>query len=164
MKKSRRLRSLKRSIIIATLLTGLAGGAAYAVLQTQDTLTGNTISTATANLQTTTAGSVTRPAATLALGSLKGVYVVTAGGTTANTMNAIIATAGPAYVKSTAGSVQGDAQTGSTTAGYAITVTTVPAPTIGYGSLGIAQSAFSSTCSANTDLCRGSLAVTLSIR
>jgi hypothetical protein len=38
------------------LLTGLAGSAAYAVLQTQDSLTGNTISTATANLQISTDG------------------------------------------------------------------------------------------------------------
>lgn len=52
MKKSQRIRSLKRSILIATLSVGLAGGAAYAVLQSQqNSLTGNTISTATASLQ-----------------------------------------------------------------------------------------------------------------
>jgi hypothetical protein len=51
MKKSRRFRSLKRSIAIATLTVGLTGSAAFAVLQSQNTLTGNTISTATANLQ-----------------------------------------------------------------------------------------------------------------
>jgi hypothetical protein len=51
MKKSKRIRSLKRSVAIATLLVGLAGGAAFAALQSQqNTLTGNTISTATANL------------------------------------------------------------------------------------------------------------------
>ncbi len=52
MKKSQRLRGLKRSILIATLSVGLAGGAAFAVLQSQqNSLTGNTISTATASLQ-----------------------------------------------------------------------------------------------------------------
>lgn len=52
MKKSKKPRSIKRSILLATLMVGLAGGAAYAVLQSQqNTLTGNTISTATANLQ-----------------------------------------------------------------------------------------------------------------
>lgn len=52
MKRSKRIRSLKRSILIATLLVGVAGGGAYAVLQSQqNSLTGNTISTATANLQ-----------------------------------------------------------------------------------------------------------------
>jgi hypothetical protein len=51
MKKSRRLKGLKRSIAVATLLTGLAGGATFAALQSQqDTLTGNLISTASANL------------------------------------------------------------------------------------------------------------------
>ena len=51
MTKSKRFKSIKRSLLIATLLTGLTGGAAYAVLQSQqNTLTGNTISTATANL------------------------------------------------------------------------------------------------------------------
>lgn len=55
MKKSKRIRALKRSILIATLTVGLAGGAVYAVLQSQqNTLTGNTISTATANLQLST--------------------------------------------------------------------------------------------------------------
>jgi len=51
MTKSKRLKNIKRSILIATLLMGLTGGAAFAVLQSQqDTLTGNVISTATANL------------------------------------------------------------------------------------------------------------------
>jgi hypothetical protein len=59
MKKSRRLRGLKRSIITATLLTGLAGGATFAALQSQqDTLTGNIISTANANLGLSIDGTV----------------------------------------------------------------------------------------------------------
>lgn len=52
MKKAKKRGGLMRAIILATLMVGLAGGGAYAVLQTQNnTLTGNTISTATANLQ-----------------------------------------------------------------------------------------------------------------
>jgi len=55
MKKSRRIKGLKRAILLATLMVGVAGGGAYAVLQSQlNTLTGNTISTATANLQLST--------------------------------------------------------------------------------------------------------------
>lgn len=51
MTKSKRFKNIRRSILIATLLTGLTGGAAFAVLQSQqNTLTGNVISTATANL------------------------------------------------------------------------------------------------------------------
>lgn len=65
MKKSKRIRGLKRSILIATLTVGLAGGAAYAVLQTQqNTLTSNTISTASANLTISNDGTTyntTRP-------------------------------------------------------------------------------------------------------
>ena len=57
MTKSKRFRSIRRAILIATLLTGLSGGAAFAVLQSQqNTLTGNTISTATANLGLSTDG------------------------------------------------------------------------------------------------------------
>lgn len=52
MKKRTKFRSIKRAIIGSTLLVLVAGGAAFAVLQSQqNTLTGNTISTATANLQ-----------------------------------------------------------------------------------------------------------------
>lgn len=54
MTKSRRFKNIRRSILIATLLTGMTGGAAYAVLQSQNSLTGNTISTATASLQLST--------------------------------------------------------------------------------------------------------------
>jgi hypothetical protein len=51
MKKSKRIRGVKRSVLLATLLVGMAGGSAYAVLQSQqDTLSSNTISTASANL------------------------------------------------------------------------------------------------------------------
>lgn len=44
-------RSLKRTILISIIVLGLAGGVAFAILQSrQNLLTGNTISTATANL------------------------------------------------------------------------------------------------------------------
>lgn len=52
MKKFKKLRGLKRSALAATLLVIFGSGVTYAVLQSlQNTLTGNTISTATANLQ-----------------------------------------------------------------------------------------------------------------
>ena len=57
MKRSNKLRRLKRSALAATLIVMLGGGAAYAVLQSlQNILTGNTISTATADLQLSTDG------------------------------------------------------------------------------------------------------------
>ncbi len=115
--------------------------------------------------QTATLGAVTRPALTLGLASMRGVFIVTAGGTTANTINAIIATAGPAFVKADAGSIQQNLESSATTnAGYSVTAAAIPAPANGYGSLGIALSAFSSTCTAATDDCRGSVATVLNIR
>lgn len=111
--------------------------------------------------QTTTAGSVTPTTAVAALPSIRGVYIVTAGDVTANAMNAIIATAGPTYVKSTAGSVQAFVQSGTGKAGYALT-STISA--VGYANLGVAVSAFSSTCAINADSCRGSVAVSLTLR
>jgi hypothetical protein len=116
-------------------------------------------------LQSATAGQVNTAGTTAGTGSLRGIVVAaTAGTQTANALNMIIATAGPAYAKSTAGTVAQDVETGSATAGYAITTGTVPAPVAGYGSLGIALSAFSNTCAANADSCRGSLALNLAIR
>lgn len=52
MKRSNKFKSLKRAVVAATAVVAVAGGGAFAVLQSQqNTLTGNTISTATANLQ-----------------------------------------------------------------------------------------------------------------
>ncbi len=114
--------------------------------------------------QTTTAGQVTRTAATAGLALIRGVFVaVTNSGTTANSMNAIIATTGPAYMKATAGTAGLYVQTIGT-AGY-VTATTLPACTsAAYCVPGLSLSAFSSTCAANADSCRGSIAVNLNLR
>ncbi|HXY17822.1 MAG TPA: carbohydrate binding domain-containing protein [Candidatus Nitrosopolaris sp.] len=117
--------------------------------------------------QTTTPGSVTKAAATANLASLKGVIVASAGTTTANTINAIIATNGPAYVKSSAGTVQAFVTEGATTAGYAITTTTQTSTIKDqnqYSVLGVAESTRSTTCSTTADDCRTSLLVNLSIQ
>jgi hypothetical protein len=111
--------------------------------------------------QTSTAGSVTRSGTTAGTGTIRGVVVSTAYTTTANVPNMIIATAGPAYVKATsAATTVGAIVQNSSTAGYAATGTS----TTTYASLGLSLSAFSSTCGASADTCRGSIAVTLSIR
>lgn len=56
MNLSLRTASLRRTIIIAVIVVGLAGAAAYALLQARGVLTGNTISTASANLVISTDG------------------------------------------------------------------------------------------------------------
>ena len=113
-------------------------------------------------VQTTTAGQVTRSATVAAIGTVRGVYVaVTNAGVTANSMNAIIATTGPAYVKATAGTAQQLVVNGIT-AGYA--TPTATNQTVNYNLLGIALSAFSNTCGASLDNCRGSIAVNINLR
>ena len=55
MKKSKKLKGLKRSVLAASMIVLFGGGMTYAVLQSlQNLLTGNTITTATANLQLST--------------------------------------------------------------------------------------------------------------
>lgn len=49
-------KSLKRTIIIAVIVISLAAGVAFALLQSRSLLTGNTISTASANLLISTDG------------------------------------------------------------------------------------------------------------
>ncbi|MFI5240739.1 MAG: hypothetical protein ACHQUB_03465, partial [Candidatus Saccharimonadia bacterium] len=89
-----------------------------------------------------------------------GVVVATDGTTTANSINAIIATAGPVYVEATAGSV-GQYINPTTTAGY---VNTSASAGASYTNAGLAQSAYSNTCSTLTDNCRGSLFTNLNIK
>jgi hypothetical protein len=108
----------------------------------------------------TTTGQYLITTAAGAQARVRGVVVATGGGTTANTMDAIIATAGPAFIKGTAGTVNDFVQT-STTAGYARTAAT--ATTGGYDMLGISIGTFSATCTNNTDTCRTSLLVDLKL-
>jgi hypothetical protein len=92
---------------------------------------------------------------------VRGVVVATAGGTAANTMNAVIAIAGPVFIKATAGTVNDFIRTAGT-AGYALTNATILA--VGYDNLGINQTSFSTTCTNNTDTCRTSLLTNLQLR
>jgi hypothetical protein len=112
-----------------------------------------------------TAGQVSTSGTTAGAAKLRGVIVAaTSGAQTAGVMNTIIVTAGPAYVKATAGTANDYVQNGAT-AGYANTAANAPAPLNGaYGSLGLALSAFSSTCTVSTDTCRTSLAVNINLR
>ena len=56
-KRARKIKALKRALLVATLVTLVGGSVTFAVLQSQqNTLTGNTIETATANLQLSTDG------------------------------------------------------------------------------------------------------------
>lgn len=58
MKKRSKIKSIKKSILSATLIVLLSGGVGYAVLKSQqNSLTGNTISTASAVLQISRDGS-----------------------------------------------------------------------------------------------------------
>ena len=92
---------------------------------------------------------------------VRGVVVATSGGITANTMNVILATAGPAFMKATAGTVNDFVQT-STTVGYARTAITVTSG--GYDLLGLSIGTFNATCTNNTDTCRTSLLTDLRLR
>lgn len=55
MKKIHRIKGIKTSFLVATLIVGLTSGVTYAILQSQQNiLIGNSISTASANLQIST--------------------------------------------------------------------------------------------------------------
>jgi len=113
-------------------------------------------------VSTGTHGSFTPSPATAGTGKIAGIVVATAGSTTANTVNAIIAVSGPIYVKAIGGTINDYVQT-SGTAGYATTNATVDADA--YANIGLAQSAFTTTCGAsNADTCRGSIFTILSLR
>jgi len=104
-----------------------------------------------------------------------GVVAISNGTTATTTINGIIVIGGPAYVKATAGTVgqiilptatAGFSNTGAIPAAQSCGITstcTIPAP---FTYLGLAQSAFSNTCTANgtSDDCRTSLFTNLAIR
>jgi hypothetical protein len=113
-------------------------------------------------------GETATPALTANLNNLAGVVVATTGALSTNTINAIIAINGPAWVKATAGTVGQFIFTGATTAGYAVTVATKPAESTStiYNLLGWSQVTWtgSGTCTANSDVCEGSLFTSLASR
>jgi hypothetical protein len=118
-------------------------------------------------ISTTTSGvSTVSAAATAAQPKVQGVVVASTGAASATTVNAIIAVNGPAWVKGSAGTVNQYVETtaAGTTAGYADTTATAPAPTGGaYATLGVANTTWSNTCSAVTN-CSGSIFTYLNIR
>ena len=118
---------------------------------------------------TSTIGQYTPAGTTAGTGKLAGVVVATNGATATTTINAIIVTAGPIYIKATTPTggtnaindyLQNNGGTGSTT-GYASTIGT--APTNIYSNIGIAQSNVTTTCGTLADNCRGSIFTILSI-
>jgi hypothetical protein len=108
---------------------------------------------------TTTPGAVV-PAATLQTGGIMGVVVASTGATSTSTVNVMIATSGPAWVKAiteTGNAVGGTIQT-TATAGYAGDFTT-PATTAVYSVLGLSQTAWTgaTACAASSNACAGSV-------
>jgi hypothetical protein len=90
---------------------------------------------------------------------VSGIVISTTGGTTAGTINALMATAGPVAIGSTS------ATAGSvlipTTYGQATTGT---ANTSAYTNMGVAWNSTSGSCAVNTDGCRGSAVTNLDIK
>ena len=90
-----------------------------------------------------------------------GVVAAWSGTVQSTSINAIVVTAGPAYVQATAGSV-GAYIMPTTTTGMVNTsaLITTAASVIPYNHLGLAQSAYTAPgtqCTVSTDTCRGSL-------
>jgi len=92
---------------------------------------------------------------TAANDQIQGVVVASANTTTANAMNAIIATSGPASVKVLTTGTFNQYVIASSTAGYTTTSATVSGTA--YGNAGLALTSISTTCSASNDNCRGSV-------
>ena len=93
-----------------------------------------------------------------------GVVVATVGGTTANTVNTIIVTAGPISIKTVTAPTVNVADAfiiPSTTPGYANMSTTVGA---NYGTAGLSLNLITTACTINADTCRGAVFTTLNIR
>lgn len=98
---------------------------------------------------------------TTASDKIIGVVVATNGGNSGAAMNAIVATAGPAWIRAQ-GSTAGDYVILTTTAGQVSTSTTAGGA---YSNAGISQSYLSTTCSnGGADDCRSSLFTILNIR
>lgn len=109
---------------------------------------------------TTTRGTVVASPASAGGNNIAGVVVATTGAASTSTINAVIATGGPAAVKAVSGSntVSTYIETGGTL-GYATTVATLAVATTPYNILGNARTAWSgaTACTANADTCAGSI-------
>jgi hypothetical protein len=102
---------------------------------------------------------------TVATNRIYGVVVATSGGSTANTVNAIIATAGPVNVKAVSAPTnnQVDAYViPSVTGGYA-NISTTPNATV-YGNAGLSLNTISTACTINADTCHRTVFLTLNIK
>jgi len=86
---------------------------------------------------------------------IQGVVVASANTTTANTMNAIIATGGPVSVKVLTTGTFNQYVIASGTVGYTTTSATVSGTA--YGNAGLALTSINATCTASNDNCRGSV-------
>ena len=110
---------------------------------------------------TTIAGNSTLTGTTAGVGKIQGVVVASTGATATGTINAIVATSGPAWSKAVTTCTINDFIENSTTTGYAIT--TAVAPTALYSVLGLAQTALSTTCTLASN-CSSSLLTTINLR
>lgn len=100
------------------------------------------------------------PSATLQIGGIRGVIVATTGATSTNTVNAIIAVSGPAWVKSITetGNAIGDTIQTTATANYAGNFSG-PTTTNVFSVLGLSETAWTgaTACAANSNACAGSV-------
>jgi hypothetical protein len=134
----------------ATLGT-ITGGKIYDIRTfTTTTKTFGTLNTAmglgTATIQSAAANILGAPGAAAA-GFIRGIIVAYSGLTSTTTANAIIATAGPQWIKATGTSTVAQyAQVGATS-GYASSVTILP--TAGYATLGADTRTIDTTCTSN---------------
>jgi fibronectin-binding autotransporter adhesin len=117
----------------------------------------NVVTTAPAlGMMVKNAGTIGQYTPTTAAGNqIQGVVVASANTTTANTMNAIIATGGPVSVKVLTTGTVNQYVIASGTAGYTTTSATINGTA--YANAGLAITTNSTTCSANNDDCRGSV-------
>jgi hypothetical protein len=94
-------------------------------------------------------------------GKLYGLVVATNGTTSATDPNTIVTSVGPGFVKAVSGTA-GEFAKGSTTTGYATTISTIPNNAF-YFSPGNARTSFSTTCNAASN-CNGSMYVNVNVR
>jgi hypothetical protein len=162
-------------VCLATIKENASGNG---VAQIYDTRAFTTSTKEFVNLVTTAAspGMLVRPPASggtagqwvvtnaAAGGRIGGVVLATDGSVGANTINGVVAVAGPAFVKAVTTGTVGDYIQTVASAGLTTTVNTINAAA--YSNAGVALSSFSaSACTGpNTDVCRGSVFTVLDIK